>query len=398
MSRTTTGNPTREIESSEDLCAMVRECTERKMSIVDYGVAHAGLGHPPPNEHLRLVQKGTVLEHYNRDMTVRAAAGTSMGELQAELAEHDQFVPIDADPDMTLGEVICHNVYGPMRVAYGSIRDLLLGLSYVDGAGHQIAVGGRTVKNVAGYDVSRFMVGSLGELGIVYEAIVRTYSIPDRVVVIRLQSDEPSQVDSMLTDWLLSDAAPAWLFLNMSDGSATLRLGYFGRSAACEVQVRALENLIKDRPKLSIISTATRSAPDDATDRATRRRWRREATALCKIVVPPATTGSVCQRLAEWARDRTMVNIDGLPMHGCIFIGGTIDAALAGELDRVIATIVDPLPGFRVWYQRPEGTESMSPFAPQPTDYAMLTRLKEAMDPQGLFNPGRLIRPESVTS
>jgi len=383
--------PTVEIESADDLSALVSRCAGRGEPIIDYGLAHDGLGHPPPAPHVALVQRGDVIEHYERDMTVRAAAGTTMGRLNEQLTKTGQFLPIDADPDLTLGEILCHNVYGPLRVAYGSIRDLLLGLRYVDGLGRQIHAGGRTVKNVAGYDVGRFMVGSLGQMGLVYEATLRTFAIPPRVFTVELKFADPAVMDGLMKDWLLSDAAPGWLLLNMADGHAVVRVGYLGRATACEVQVRSLEELLKGRTDVKIMGTARRSLEQDAQERAARRRWRREATGLCKLVVPPAVTGSTCRALRQWAEHEARINIDALPVHGCIFAGGTLDAVSARNLDVQVGRLAEKVGGLRVWYRRPESDDRIEPFGPPRRDFSILTALKRTMDPQDLFNPGRYL-------
>ncbi len=385
-------NSTVTISEADELSDLVRDAGSRGTAIVDYGVAHEGLGHPPPAVHVRLAQTGSVIEHHERDMTVRVAAGSTMEDLNAKLAPHNQFLPTDADPDLTLGEVINHNVYGPLRVSYGGMRDLMLGLRYVDGEGRQIHVGGRTVKNVAGYDLSRFMVGSLGEMGIVYEATLRTYAVPPRVFTIELHLDDPAVIDTMLTDWLLTDAAPAWLGLKMADKHAIVRLGYFGRATACEVQAMALENMVKNRPGIKVLGTSKRSLEQDADERTTRRRWRREASGLCKIIVPPASTGATCQALAEWVADKALVNIEALPVHGCIFAGGTLDAAVASAFDAQINRMIAPLGGLRVWQRRPQDAQGIEPFAPPQSDWPMLAKLKHTLDPKRLFNPGRFLR------
>lgn len=98
-----------------DFLVAVRDATASHRPLIDYGLAHAGLGHAPPAEHTRFAQEADpsnagILEHYVRDLTVRAAAGITIGDLQKALAPTNQFAPIDADDDITLGEAIHHNI------------------------------------------------------------------------------------------------------------------------------------------------------------------------------------------------------------------------------------------------------------------------------------------------
>ena len=379
--------------SAAEISDRVRDAASRGVALVDYGVAHEGLGNAPPPEHVRLVQQGGVIEHYQRDLTVRLEAGCTLGDAQRALREHGQFLPVDADDDLSIGELICHNVYGPLRCSYGAMRDLLLGLRFIDGGGEDIHAGGRTVKNVAGYDMTRLMVGSLGELGVVHEATLRTYAIPDQVTCAEVMLDGPAVLDSALTPWMLSDAAPAaaWL-VRTDDRTWRLHVEYFGPATACAAQMEALRKLVEEWDGASLGSTANGSFDDSQARRRDARAWRRTAAALVKLVVRPAATGAVCRRLAEAAADEEAgLAIEALPVHGCVFIGGELDADAARRLDRSIDAVLKEEHGFRAWHVRPTGAEDIAPFAPAQPDVEMLARLKRTLDPHALFNPGRYL-------
>jgi len=386
------------IDNPEMLSQLVRRCIQQDTPLVDYGRDHDQLGHPPPIPHARLTQTGDILEHHERDMTVRAAAGITIGRLQAVLGARNQFFPIDADDDLTLGEVINHNVYGPLRVGYGAARDLILGLRYVDGEGHQIHVGGRTVKNVAGYDLSRFMVGSFGEMGIVYEATIRTYAIPQIVGATCFTIDDLSALDGQMTTWLKTDAAPTWLAASVQHGKARVNTGYFGRAKACGVQRAALHALVDGLDAASMDMSCDQDFAADIGWRHTWRQWRRSATLLCKLIVPPASTGTACQRLRAWTDDGNGRRLDAMPIHGCIFVGTDEADADVDSLDACVNDLVESLDALRQWHRRPPNAPTVPPFAPPQPDWPMLQRLKTAMDPHGLFNPGRMLETLRETS
>lgn len=381
------------LKTPQALSELVRDAAARNVSIVDYGVAHTGLGHAPHAEHLALQFRADtptgLIEHYDRDMTIRAHAGATLGQVQAALAPTKQFLPIDADADLTLGEIVTHHVYGPLRVGYGSVRDHLLGLRYIDGSGEDIGVGGRTVKNAAGLDVTRLMVGSLGELGLISQVTLRTYALPEQVTLVTLDLKNFAELDALLPRWLRTDAAPTGLLLCVNEqGGATLEVRYHGSSLANSVQVTSLEQIIKDQSGLSMRSVTQTTATDDAVAQQSDRTWRRTAPALVRLVVPPAVTAQTVQKLLA---TKLNIRIDALPGHGTIFVGGALDLNAAGALDRAITPLISSL-GFRVWHQKPDA--SIAPFAPLPTELPMLLQLKRAMDPRNLFNPGRLLRPE----
>ena len=109
---------------------------------------------------------GNILEHNPEDMTVTCEAGVSLSRLQRALARHQQRVSLDLPREdrSTIGGVCATNAAGGLRHAYGLPRDLLLGVTAVDGCGRTLQAGGRVVKNVAGYDLTRLLAGSRGSL------------------------------------------------------------------------------------------------------------------------------------------------------------------------------------------------------------------------------------------
>src|SRR5829696_6879676 len=100
-----------------------------------------------------------------RDMTAIFSADCTLRFAQDKLAELNQWLPVDGDPDATLGSLIDTNSTGPLRLGFGGWRDLLLGAQFTNGKGELITAGGRTVKNVAGYDLTKFVAGGFGIFG-----------------------------------------------------------------------------------------------------------------------------------------------------------------------------------------------------------------------------------------
>ena len=141
-----------------------------------------GLGAPPAEPFdvvmLRQALRGPI-EHQADDLTVVAAAGCTLGEIDAVLAERGQRLPIDPPlaPDCTLGGALAAAVSGPLRTRFGPPRDLVLGMTTLRADGELVRAGGRVVKNVTGYDLMRLWCGSLGTLGIITEAALRVYPV-----------------------------------------------------------------------------------------------------------------------------------------------------------------------------------------------------------------------------
>jgi FAD/FMN-containing dehydrogenase len=381
------------LHTPHDLSALVHASIASKTPIVDYGIAHANLGNPPPALCTRLnlttpAPDAPIIEHYVNDFTVRAWAGATLADLGAALAKQGQFLPIDADGHITLGEVINHNVFNALRTGYNAIRDISLGLHYIDGLGRDIHVGGRTVKNVAGYDVTRLMVGSLGQLGIVYEATVRTYALPKHVISVQAKLPDLASMDDLIPSLLQSAAAPSRLHASYTPDtkSWTLHVGYHGSPKACEVQSTALKS--KLAPITSDIALESRSVPQGIAALTQSRAWRRSASAHLKLIVQPATTGKTADKLA--ALDIPNLHIDALPTHGILHLGGPLTPDQAAKLDHAAAQIISSQPALKIWHTRPPGA-SLPLFAPPQPDFQIIADLKKTMDPHNLFNPGRLV-------
>lgn len=134
-------------------------------------------GTPEPGTREVLAPAG-IWSHEPEEMTVRCGAGTTLGELSAQLARYGQMVPFDMAEDATVGGVLSVGHSGLRRLKYGHIRDLVLQIRHVDHSGQIVSSGGPTVKNVSGYDLCRLMVGSLGKFGCIAEVTLRCLPIP----------------------------------------------------------------------------------------------------------------------------------------------------------------------------------------------------------------------------
>jgi glycolate oxidase FAD binding subunit len=132
----------------------------------------------------------TGITDYNpSEFTFTARAGTRVAEIAAALDEHGQGLPFDppfVEAGATLGGAIAAGLSGPGRIRYGGLRDFLLGVVFVDGSGDPVRGGGRVVKNAAGLDIARLMVGSLGRLGILTEATFKVFPRPATYGTVRI--------------------------------------------------------------------------------------------------------------------------------------------------------------------------------------------------------------------
>lgn len=162
----------------------LRYAAERKLATVAIGGANfIDLGGPLHLYDVALFTTGLggVIDYQPADMTVTVEAGVGLGALADLLGTRGQWLPIDPPlPErQTVGGLIAANLWGPCRVSQGRIRDLLLGLRVARPDGTLVKAGGRVVKNVAGYDLPKLYVGSLGTLGVIVEATMKVQPTPE---------------------------------------------------------------------------------------------------------------------------------------------------------------------------------------------------------------------------
>ncbi len=143
--------------------------------------------------------RGTVA-YEPSELVLTARAGTPLTEVETLLAGERQMLPFEPPhfgPGATLGGTIACGLSGPRRPYAGAARDFVLGVQVVNGRGEVLRFGGQVMKNVAGYDVSRLMVGALGTLGVLLEVSVKVLPAPAREVTLVLEADAPSAIETM---------------------------------------------------------------------------------------------------------------------------------------------------------------------------------------------------------
>jgi glycolate oxidase FAD binding subunit len=147
-------------------------------------------GHSARSARLLSVANDTGIVTYTPgDLVIAVRAGTTLAEIDAVLAEHGQWLPLDPEGgrDITIGATVATCSYGPLAELYGTVRDQALGLTVVTGTGDLIRPGGHVVKNVAGFDLTRLMTGAWGTLGVITEVTLR----------VRARSDSSSSLEHM---------------------------------------------------------------------------------------------------------------------------------------------------------------------------------------------------------
>lgn len=169
----------------EQISEVMKAASRAGASVIPMGSGtKRALGNRPSGADIVLSVKklDRIIEHESADLVATAECGITLGDFNASLGAKNQFLPVDPphiEDGATVGGIIAANDSGPLRLRYGTARELLIGMKVVRPDGSVFKGGSKVVKNVAGYDLPKLFVGSLGTLGIIAEATFRLYPVPE---------------------------------------------------------------------------------------------------------------------------------------------------------------------------------------------------------------------------
>lgn len=300
-----------------------------------------------------------VVSYEPSELVITARCGTPLSQIEHALAENGQFLAFEPPRfggDPTIGGVVAAGLSGPRRASAGAVRDFVLGTKLVDANGELLSFGGQVMKNVAGFDVSRLLCGSLGTLGLIAEVSLKVLPLPRAEVTLRFEFGL-AQALEQFNRWSaqpLPVSATAW-----HDGAAYLRLS--GNTSAVDVAARTLGGEALAPRAAQELWNTLRDQTHTAFDAP--RLWRLALPATATIDLPGAL-------VIEWAGAVRWLASDAPAAQ-------VRDAAAACGGSATL------------W----RGTRDTTMF--HPLDAAVLglhRRLKQSFDPDGIFNPGRLLR------
>ena len=178
-----------------------------------------------------------ILDYQPEELVITARAGTPLREIEQVLSDKNQmlaFEPPHFGEHATLGGAIAAGLAGPARISVGNFRDFVLGARIMDGKGQDLSFGGKVMKNVAGYDVSRLMPGSLGTLALILEASVKVLPKPAASTSIRCQITQAAALQSLnqSAGLPLPLSASCWIGKNQADSLGELTIRLAGAEAA----------------------------------------------------------------------------------------------------------------------------------------------------------------------
>ncbi|MDX6380812.1 MAG: glycolate oxidase binding subunit [Rubrobacteraceae bacterium] len=376
------------IEETSELMKLANE--EGLTAAPRGGGTKMSLGNPPRDLDLIVstVRMNEVIEHVPGDQVVRVQAGLKLQDLQEQLAKANQLLGIDPlEKGSTIGGIVAANSSGPRRYRYGTVRDLIIGITVVLPDGTVAKAGGKVVKNVAGYDLSKLLTGSLGTLGIIATCNFRLHPLPEagRTVAVELESTlAAGQAAQAIVH---AQLVPSAVELHWREDQKLLTVLIEGIPPAVEAQAEMASYLLKSFGEVRMLSDEEVALgslePPGAGDEV-----------AIKISAPPAElTGVLDSVLGAAERWDVTPRITGHAGTGVTYV------ALSGGDEEARVQAVEELR--EIWVRR--GGSVVVRHAPTSIkkrldvwgpagDYLGLTRrVKEKFDPRGVLNPGRFV-------
>jgi glycolate oxidase FAD binding subunit len=409
--------------SEIELATVLRYADSAGLTVIPRGSgSKLGWGNPPLRADLVIstTRLNRVIEHAWADLTVSVEAGCTIGTLQDTLADHGQRVAIDPlwPEHTTIGGLLSTNDSGTLRIRYGGLRDLIIGVTIALPDGTLASSGGKVVKNVAGYDLPKLVTGALGTLGVVTRAVFRLHPLPQKVrsftflardaedanrlvlaiqdsklahtgLQIRFNSGAQPQVDIRFdgTDEgitaqaeTLRKLAPPSSETQSNDEIWHARQHLFGAARLSSAASLPFRNGAGSRSPAASVPEAAPAAPES------------QPAAIAKLSMLPALIANTCQQLCGLA--------EPLNVHWSAVVQGTglgwirLGPANPNAIQQVLLTLRSQLESttgsLAVQYRSPEVPE-IEAWGNPGDALPLMQSVKQQFDTRKTLNPGRFV-------
>ena len=391
--------------SAERAAVVLALAAEAGLAVVPRGGGTAlDLGAPPARLDVVLDTRdlNRVLEYKPDDLTVSVEAGLSAGALAATLRPRRQHLPLDPPGwgGRTLGGLVATNAHGSLRARYGTLRDLLLGVRFVQADGVLTWGGARVVKSVSGYDVPKLMVGALGTLGLLVEVTLRLHPMPDREATWLVTLPSAPAAQAFIA--LVLDSALEPMRLELLNGAALQACTAPSAVVGVAVTFGSVEAAVRDQG--AQVEELARRAEGRATAMP-ERFWdgydRAFAKAEGEVVLHVGTLPSrIAETLEAVSRGQADLRSGAAPMVAGCAASGSLRVVLTGadvaDAAAFIGHLREAVGGFDgtvvVQAGPRELRTTLDPWGPvEPAAFALMQRLRDEFDPRRVLNPGRFV-------
>jgi len=288
-------------------------------------------------------------------MTATVSADVTLAQFQSTLAEHGQWLPIDGDSNQSIGSLVSCDSTGPLRLGYGAWRDLLLGAQFTNGRGELITAGGRTVKNVAGYDLTKFVVGQRGIFATLVTLTMRTYRKPAGAILAKHAPDV-----RIIRRLIPTSLRPQWAMLTAD--------ALWGGYLADETTLAFYRSAVPGSKPLEVIE---RSLEQEIAHRS--QVWNVDGPVVFRASVPPVRLGELSSTLGgtRWAADADFG----------IVVGSLESEEQATPIREAVVGMGGTIKLFRGAFG------PVLDLSTTPAERQIIERLKVAFDPDRKLNP-----------
>lgn len=376
-------------QSANELREVVGRAATGKLGLFPIGggtMMH--VGRPPSRQGIGIDLTGMnqVVDYPARDMTITVQAGITMARLNEILAAERQRLPIDVPQPTraTVGGSIACNISGPRRLGFGTFRDYVIGIRFLDDQGREVQGGGRVVKNVAGYDLCKLHTGAFGSLGIITQVTLKLRPMPEAHASVTFSCPVTS-LGEMLDRLHASATRPAYVDAEgMGGDRCRIVVGFEDNAPAVAWQV---EQIQREFPQ-----TAMEIARDHVADdrvRALTERMHSPAVWSWKASLPSSAVAGFVQNLPQ-----SGVEWQAQALSGIVWGRAARDLSMsqaAHELES-LRRVAEVAGGSVVVWRCPiDWKTQLDPYGKERPDWRLMQAVKRQVDPHNLFNPGRFI-------
>lgn len=376
--------------TEQQLAAALRIADEAGLAVIPRGDGtKLGWGNQPSRADLVLstARLNKTLEHAWADLTVTVEAGCTIQTLQETVAHHGQRLALDPlwPERATVGGVLSTNDSGALRLRFGALRDLIIGVTIALPDGTLASSGGKVVKNVAGYDLPKLMTGALGTLGVITRAVFRLHPLPHHTRSFSIPATNPDEAQKLVLCIQDSKLAHVAIQSRLSGEATPVDILFEGTKAGIDAQAGQL---------CSLCPSAQTSQAAPAVWNARQDLWlfsNPKETAIAKINTLPtdlARTTELCRRAADSAH---------LPWKSLMYATGLGWLRLEGSLDklhRALTTLradVEKIGGSLVLLHRPTALPAFDAWGTPGDSLPLMKAVKHQLDPRSTLNPGRFL-------
>ncbi len=345
-----------------------------------------GWGNPVAAEvQLEMTRLHALHEHAWQDMTCTVQAGCRWTAMQAELARHGQMVALDPlwPERATVGGIVATNDSGALRLKFGGLRDLIIGMTIVLADGTIARTGGKVVKNVAGYDLHKLMIGSLGTLGVIAEVNFRLHPV-----------EEHARTWTAVAPDAAAFAAPLRALMDSQMTPSSVQLRAARQTCALDIRIAGLPECLDEYAARlrDIFAPIALTDADEAVWQARERVFDKSDSVVLKVSVLPGEICAVSSELQQWASAEeqeisAVAHASGLMT---IALYSAPDAALA-LIERLRARAAG-CGGSVIAMQIPDSLRGkVDVWHCNSGALPLMREIKRRFDPNRILNPGRFV-------